>query len=464
MMGCPFKGLFGDEKGAISFFKGGNKVEAGQTQAAHTSGTSLSITPDVSRSIRELKESSESSKAQFVGLSESDLQRLVSLRPIFEKNVAGIVNTFYEKLSQVPALMTIISNHSSVEKLRQTLERYLLDMTSGDIGKDYIVRRKIIGSVHNRINLFPEWYIGAYTLIQNEVLTMLLRELPLDEAHQSFLSFQKLCSFDMQIAIATYIDSYTSSMMRLNEIERIQHRLNESSEMLVATAEETSASIGEKEEHVSQMLEGTRDIQSSSLKMVDDVEGGKVEISNALKEIDLIVEIMDETRVRSKELIESSNKIGEIVQVIHAISNKTNVLSLNASIEAARAGEHGRGFTVVAKEVRNLAMQTQAALDHIHEQISMVQNNVTSFENSFEQIAHQTSRFREINTAIMDIMDNSSIQVRSNSEKIQRVGRYILDFQQTFDEISTASEQVAKMAEELSMLSNQLNDKFNISK
>ncbi|BAU29211.1 heme-based aerotactic transducer [Aneurinibacillus soli] len=464
MMGCPFKGLFGDEKGAISFFKGGKKEEEGHTPVPYTSGTSLSITPDVSRSIKELKESTESSKVHFVGLNESDLQRLVSLRPIFEKNVAGIVNTFYEKLSQVPALITIISNHSSVEKLRQTLERYLLDMTSGDVGKDYIVRRKIIGSVHNRINLFPEWYIGAYTIIQNEVLSVLLRELPPAEAQQAFISFQKLCSFDMQIAIATYIDSYTSSMMRLNEIERIQHRLNESSEMLVATAEETSASIGEKEEHVSQMLEGTRDIQNSSLKMVDDVEGGKTEISSALKEIDLIVEIMDETRVRSKELIESSNKIGEIVQVIHAISNKTNVLSLNASIEAARAGEHGRGFTVVAKEVRNLAMQTQAALDHIHEQISMVQNNVTSFENSFEQIARQTSRFREINTAIMNIMDNSSVQVRSNSEKIQRVGSYILDFQQTFNEISTASEQVAKMAEELSMLSNQLNDKFNINK
>lgn len=464
MMGCPFKGLFGDEKGAISFFKGGKKTETGHTPASYSSGTSLSITSDVSRSMKELKESTESSKAHFVGLTETDLQRLVSLRPIFERNVPSIVNTFYETLSQVPALITIISNHSSLDKLRQTLERYLLDMTSGDIGKDYIVRRKIIGSVHNRINLFPEWYIGAYTIIQNEVLAVLLRELPLDEAHQAFISFQKLCSFDMQIAIATYIDSYTSSMMRLNEIERIQHRLNESSEMLVATAEQTSASIGEKEVHVSQMLEGTRDIQNSSLKMVDDVEGGKTEISSALQEIDRIAEIMDETRVRSKELIESSNKIGEIVQVIHAISNKTNVLSLNASIEAARAGEHGRGFTVVAKEVRSLAMQTQAALEHIHEQISMVQNNVTSFENSFEQIARQASRFREINTAIMKIMDNSSVQVRSNSEKIQRVGSYILDFQQTFNEISTASEQVAKMAEELSMLSNQLNDKFNISK
>jgi heme-based aerotactic transducer len=462
MMGCPFKHLLGNEKGALRFLKGSKKQESYEPTE-----TAQSITPGagVSRYYKELLNSTEAPKVKFVGLTEEDLQRLVSIQPIFNKYVKDIVASFYARLSEMPSLLNIINNHSSVDQLRQTLERYLLDMVSGEIGQDYIVRRKIIGSVHNRINLFPEWYIGAYTLIQNEVLEVLLREMPsVEEAHKAFAAFQRLCSFDMQIAITTYIDSYTSSMMRLNEIERIQHRLNESSEMLVATAEETSASIVEKEEHVSRMLEGTRDIQESSQRMVEDVEKGKSEISSALKEIDVIVEIMEETREKSKELIESANKIGEIVQVIHAISNKTNVLSLNASIEAARAGEHGRGFTVVAKEVRNLAMQTQAALNHIHEQISMVQNNVSSFENSFEQIAKQTSRFREINTAIMNIMDTSSVQVRENSDKIQNVSSYILDFQQTFNEISTASDQVAKMAEELSMLSSQLNDKFNIQK
>lgn len=461
MTGCPFKHLLGNERGALGLFKGTKKVEPAQQQGAKPKA----ISTKVSQYYQEIMNSTEASKAKFVGLTEQDLQRLVSIRPIFEKYVADIVHAFYNQLAQVPALMSIINNHSSVDKLQQTLENYLMDMVSGEIGQDYIVRRKIIGSVHNRINLFPEWYLGAYTLIQNEVLAVLLREMKSEnEARDAFSSFQRLCSFDMQIAIATYIDSYTSSMMRLNEIERIQHRLNESSAMLVATAEETSASIGEKESHVVQMLDGTRDIQESSKQMVSAVEEGKSEIASALNEIDRIVAIMDETRDKSNELIESANKIGEIVQVIHAISNKTNVLSLNASIEAARAGEHGRGFTVVAKEVRNLAMQTQAALEHIHEQISMVQNNVSTFEDSFEQIAKQTSRFRDINTAIMNIMDTSSIQVRANSEKITNVSSYILDFQQTFTEISTASEQVAQMAEELSMLSNQLNDKFNTKK
>ena len=74
-----------------------------------------------------------------------------------------------------------------------------------------------------------------------------------------------------------------------------------------------------------------------------------------------------------RSLSDSTEKIGEIAQVINGIADQTNLLALNAAIEAARAGEFGRGFSVVADEVRKLAERTSAATHEINQMISAVQ-------------------------------------------------------------------------------------------
>lgn len=455
MSTCPFGGLLKNQKGSIDLFRKNTSQETFSLKEPNKSNM------QVSSYYQQLQNSKEKNLLKFVDLKEEDIYNLVKIKPIIEKYAVQIVDVFYEQLFKIPLLTDIIAEHSTVERLKKTLAKYLLDMVSGEIGEEYIIRRKVIGNVHNRIGLFPEWYIGAYTLIQNEVFKVLMKEVhDAEEVIKAYTSFQKICSFDQQIAIATYIESFTSSMMKLNEIEELQYKLNDSASTLAASAEQTSSSIEDKQKQVLGMLDEIGSLQDNSKAMIEKVESGKERVTTSLTKVDVVVDLIHSTKDLTKELSDSSAQIGQVVKTIRGISNQTNILSLNAAIEAARAGEHGRGFSIVAQEVRKLAHQTEKALDHIQSQITSVQGTIDTFEKSFQTIVDETSLFREMNHNIIGILDNSVESVKTSDGRIGNFSVAVNDLNKTFKEIMKASYGIAEMAEQLSYLNSELTDKF----
>ncbi len=451
LSGCPFTSLFSLK----------NKESLKKQEKHPTVPIKIGSTPTRAPIFSEIEKGKNALQLMFVNLEEQDITTLMSLKPIMEKNVEKIVDAFYARISEIPNLTMIIQEHSTIHRLKQTLEKYILDMVSGDVGEKYVVRRKVIGSVHNRIGLFPEWYIGAFTIIQHEVLQMLTRECDSwQEAQDYYYSFQKLCSFDMQIAIQTYIKSYTSSMMKLNEIEELQYRLNDSSSILASSAKQTMASLAERDTRVQSMLEDIDEINTGSKAMIHHVEAGKGNVSKALKKVDDVVDLIEKVKNLTEELNEDSLHIGQVVQTIRTLSNQTNILSLNAGIEAARAGQHGKGFSIVAQEVRNLARKTELSLDSIQQQVASVQKTVMKFDESFQSIVDEARFFRHVNKEIIDILDDSVRSVKESDGKISHLGGEIGEFRSTFEELTSASSQISEMAEQLSSLNIELSQKF----
>jgi methyl-accepting chemotaxis protein len=132
------------------------------------------------------------------------------------------------------------------------------------------------------------------------------------------------------------------------------------------------------------------------------------------------------TNAECAGLAQAAQKIGDVVKLIRSIAGQTNLLALNATIEAARAGEAGRGFTVVASEVKLLAVQTAKATEEIAQHILAVQASTGSaveavhgIEESMHEISTRASSaaasILQQNAATSEITHNAANAARGTS-------------------------------------------------
>jgi methyl-accepting chemotaxis protein len=155
----------------------------------------------------------------------------------------------------------------------------------------------------------------------------------------------------------------------------------------------------------------------------------------------------DRTNTMVEGLLEATQKIGEVMNLIQNIAAQTNLLALNATIEAARAGEAGKGFAVVASEVKVLSTQTAKATEEIADQIEAIRNATGSTAEAIREIGTTIGQIDEIATTIAAAVEEQGGSTKEIARSVQQAAQGTQGVMQNIAGVTQASGQVGTAAE-----------------
>lgn len=229
---------------------------------------------------------------------------------------------------------------------------------------------------------------------------------------------------------------------------------------IAAEAQEQSDRTGEVSAAVHQVAEAVRVVAQSSeatRQLTSNVEEAS---RDALSTLEGAIARLGELRTKAEQalsdvrtVVDYSRQIGAVTDVIDEISQRTNLLAINASIEAAHAGDDGKGFAVVAAEIKRLADSTKKSAREIAALIESVSSAIESARVATMQNEENVTEFsgesivvRDDLTKVTNIIETSGDQVYAIAAAVDEQSTTLKVVSENVDRLNKHAQETAKHA------------------
>lgn len=319
----------------------------------------------------------------------------------------------------------------------------------------------------NKIEALAAIAIGTVALIGANLALVLIQQQNLElnedieeEKQKAVNSFDKIRKVIDQSAEGLEIGNELNSEVQkvgdnLTAIENLFQYLKEHSVLL----KESSDSINEKSSQVMEKINGMSasvETQSVSLNRTSEsaasvsgrisdissiADSNKNSMDSIKQSFDQQLENIRKISTQVEEVNKSSLEIGEFVKTVEAIASRTGILAMNASIEASHAGALGQGFSVIAKEIRNLSEVTSKEADKISDKLhlndAIVKETMESAQNCLKYARNSSADISSTISAVQEILS-----------AIKEIDIHTKNMQSELETIVTKSQESNKMVED----------------
>jgi signal transduction histidine kinase len=164
---------------------------------------------------------------RFVRFAESDSEVLAALAPVIRPHVDGIVDGFYERLSEHAATRRVLNEPARLRRLKTTLREWLHTFFDGPHDEVYYQIRSRIGRAHVAIGLQPRYMALAMHLIRADLRRILRDHLLRVEGEErarteaAINAAAKLCDIELAVMLETFSSAYAAASTRRERLATI---------------------------------------------------------------------------------------------------------------------------------------------------------------------------------------------------------------------------------------------------
>lgn len=300
-------------------------------------------------------------------------------------------------------------------------------------------------------------------------LTRRLASAPVSEINDLALAFNQFAE-KMQLLVKSVAKAscgvsdstdYSAEISRMTS-EQISEQQQETEQMVTAVTKMSNT--------VAVIAKNTESAAESAHKANSRASKGKQVVEDSFALIESLATDIECATKSLEKLIDDSQNVNRVLEVIRNIAGQTNLLALNAAIEAARAGEQGRGFAVVADEVRSLAQKTQDStveiqgiVEQLHENADDVAKTISASHQRVKQAVEQSkatsSVFDGIACSIRTINDmNTQIASAAMQQSLvtEDINRMVVNINTVAAKTSDGACKAANVSEDLAQLGHEL--------
>jgi len=229
---------------------------------------------------------------------------------------------------------------------------------------------------------------------------------------------------------------------------------NDASEMVNA-ANQTKTLASQVSESMKEMINAVNEIvtkigESSRKDASEQGADSLVKTDSSLESVKKLSARISSWAETNRALSQAAKEMSSVMVIIEDLADDTNLLALNAAIQAAQAGEKGRGFEVVAKEMKRLAIKTAQHIDEIEDTLRLMKNkaddSISNMQDTLSVVQESIRKAEATDTWIRQIVSKASGIAGEVSLRMDSVSTQSNSAREIAMRMETSGESVAESA------------------